>query len=97
MRTLVQKIRDDHPHRVVLHVDEPRKLGQALLGLSHIRELKMVGPQALEFVTVEPESAYRELPKLVVESGVVVRRGESLDHSLEAVFTHVTAVGSRRL
>lgn len=97
VRTLVRKIRDDHPHRVVLHVDEPRKLGQALLGLSHIRELKMVGPQTLEFVTVQPESAYRELPKLVVESGVAVRRVESPDHSLEAVFARVTAVGSRRL
>jgi hypothetical protein len=53
--------------------------------------------ELLEFVTVDPETAYRELPRLVVESGVVVRRVESLDHSLEAAFTHVTAVGSRRL
>ena len=97
VHTLVRKIRDDHPHRVVLHVDDPRKLGQLLLGLSHVRELKVAGPDVLEFVTIEPESAYRELPKLVMESGVVVRRVTSLDHSLESVFTHVTAVGSRRL
>jgi len=97
VHTLVRQIRDDHPHRVVLHVDDPRKLGQALLGLSHVEELKIVGPDALEFVTVRPESAYRELPGLVVNTGVVVRRVESLDHSLEAAFTHVTAVGSRRL
>ncbi len=97
VHTLVRQIRDDHPHRVVLHVDDPRKLGQALLGLSHVEELKIVGPEALEFVTVRPESAYRELPGLVVKTGVVVRRVESLDHSLEAAFTHVTAVGSRRL
>ncbi|MEE9268983.1 MAG: ABC transporter ATP-binding protein [Candidatus Krumholzibacteria bacterium] len=94
---LVHKIRDDHPHRVVLQVDDPRKLGKALLGLSHIRELKLVGEEALEFVTVRPDAAYRELPRLVVESGVVVRRVESLDHSLEAVFTHITAAGTRRL
>jgi ABC-2 type transport system ATP-binding protein len=94
---LVRQIRDDHPHRVVLHVDDPRKLGQALLGLSHVEKLKIVGPETVEFVTVRPESAYRELPGLVVKTGVVVRRVESLDHSLEAAFTHVTAVGSRRL
>lgn len=97
VHTLVRQIRDDHPHRVVLHVDDPRKLGRLLLGLSHVRELKVAGPEALEFVTIAPESAYRELPKLVMESGVVVRQVTSLDHSLESVFTHVTAVGSRRL
>lgn len=97
VRTLVRKIRDDHPHRVIVHVDDPRKLGQALLGLPHIQEIKMTGPEVLEFVTIQPESAYRDLPQLIVESGVVVRRVEALDHSLEAVFTHVTAAGSRRL
>jgi ABC-2 type transport system ATP-binding protein len=95
--SLVRKIRDDHPHRVMLHVDDPRKMGRALLGLDHVRELKVTGPEALEFVTIQPEAAYRELPGIVVESGVIVRRVESLDQSLEAVFTHVTAVGSRRL
>jgi ABC-2 type transport system ATP-binding protein len=97
VHTLVRKIRDDHPHRVVLHVDDPRRMGQALLGLDHVQELKVIGAEALEFVTIRPESAYRELPGLVVETGVVVRRVDSLDHSLEAAFAHVTAAGSRRL
>ncbi len=97
VHTLVRKIRDDHPHRVVLQVEDPRKLGQALLGLGHIRELKVIGEDALEFVTIEPEKAYRELPQLVVDTGAIVRRVESLDHSLEAAFTHITAAGSRRL
>jgi len=97
VRTLVRKIRDDQPHRVVLHVDEPRKLGQALLDLPHVHEIKMVGRETLEFVTVQPELAYRELPGLVVKSGVAVYRVESPDHSLETVFSRVTEVGSRRL
>jgi ABC-2 type transport system ATP-binding protein len=97
VHTLVRKIRDDHPHRVVLQADDPRAMGQALLGLDHIRELKVIGEKTLEFVTIRPEKAYRELPQLVVKTGVAVRRVESLDHSLEAAFTHVTAAGSRRL
>jgi ABC-2 type transport system ATP-binding protein len=97
VHTLVRKIRDDHPHRVMLQVDDPRKLGQALVGLTHVRELKVVGAESLEFVTIRPESAYRELPRLIVETGAVVRRVESLDHKLEAAFAHVTAAGSRRL
>jgi len=94
---LVRKIRDDHPHRVILHVDDPRRFGQALMALPHIQELKVLGPDSLEFVTVKPEAAYRELAALVVDTGVPVRRVDSLDHTLEAAFTHVTAVGSRRL
>jgi len=97
VHTLVRKIRDDHPHRVVLHVDQPRKLGQALLALPHIQQLRVAAPDALEFVTIAPDSAYHDLPRLVVETGVAVLRVESLDHTLEAAFTHVTAVGSRRL
>ena len=97
IHTLVRKIRDDHPHRVVVTVDDPRKLGQALINLAHIREIKVNGSNVLEFVTVEPEAAYRELPGLVVKTGVVVKRVESLDHSLEAAFAHVTAAGRRRL
>lgn len=94
---LVQEIRDDHPHRVVLHVDSPRELGRALLKLPHIQELKVIGTDALEFVTVSPQTAYVDLPKLIVETGVVVWRVESIDHTLEAAFTHITAVGSHRL
>lgn len=97
VHTLVRKIRDDHPHRVVLHTDDPRAVARALLVLPHVEQVRIIGDDALEFVTVEPELAYRELPRLVVESGIAVRRVESLDHTLEAAFAHVTAVGSRRL
>jgi ABC-2 type transport system ATP-binding protein len=94
---LLQDIRDDHPHRVVLQVDDPRRLAQALIGLEHVRELKLLGDGELELVTVQPDRAYRELPALVVETGVAVRRVETLDHKLEAVFAQVTEAGSRRL
>ena len=81
----MRKIRDDHPHRVVLQVDDPRRFGQALMGLTHIQELKVLGPESLEFVTVKPEAAYRELAALVVETGVPVRRVDSLDHTLDQI------------
>ena len=97
IHTLVREVREDHPHRVMLQVDDPRKLGQALLGLDHILELKIAGPQSLEIVTIRPESTYRELPSLIVKTGTIVKRVESLDHKLEAAFAHVTAAGSRRL
>jgi ABC-2 type transport system ATP-binding protein len=97
IENLLDQIRDSHPHRVQVHVDDPRVLGKALLELPHVRELTIVGSEGVEFITDHPEVAYRDLAKLVVQSGVVVRRVEPLHATLEDVFTHVTEVGIRRL
>jgi ABC-2 type transport system ATP-binding protein len=94
---LLRDLRDRHPHRVEVSADDPRALGAALLGLSHVRELKVTAPDRLEFVTDRPETAYRELAALVVGTGVPVRGVHTLDNTLEAVFKHVTAGGTRRL
>jgi len=97
IETLLDQIRDSHPHRVAIVVNDPRRLGQSLLELPHVRELSIIGPESLEFVTDHPEVAYRELTKLVVSTGVIVRRIEPLHATLEDVFTHVTEVGVKRL
>ncbi len=94
---LLKDLRDRHPHRVHLQTADPRALGAALLGLPHVREIRLTGPDRLEFVTDQPDVAYRELASAVVRTGVAVDRVETLDDTLEAVFTHVTAAGARRL
>jgi ABC-2 type transport system ATP-binding protein len=94
---ILRKLRDDHPHRILLTVDDPRRFAAGLLEADLVQELRLVDDATLEFVTVRPEETYRTLARLVVESGIAVRRVETLDHTLEAVFTQVTAVGSRRL
>ncbi len=97
VESLLRQLRDQHPHRVLLQADDPRRFGGALMSRPHVIELKVVGENSLEFVTDRPEVAYKELPALVNETGVLVRRVETLDNTLEAVFRHVTAAGSRRL
>jgi ABC-2 type transport system ATP-binding protein len=97
IQTLLRELRDRHPHRIQLQVDDPRVLGQSLLGLPHIQELKIRDNNHLEFVTDHPEVAYRELSRVIVSSGTVVRRVETLDNTLEAVFAHVTSEGTHRL
>ena len=97
IQTLLRELRDRHPHRIQLQVDDPRVLGQGLLDLPHIQELKITDSNHLEFVTDHPEVAYRELSRVIVASGTVVRRVETLDNTLEAVFAHVTSVGTHRL
>lgn len=94
---ILQDIQADHPHRVSLHVDRPRALGPHLLGLEHVTELRITGETELEFVTERPDDAYAQLAALVVAADVSVQRVETLEHSLEAVFEHVSEAGTRRL
>lgn len=97
IQELLLELRDRHPHRVHVAAADPRTLGAALVGLPHVRELKMTGGDQLEFVTDRPEIAYRELAQAAVAASTPIRRLETLDNTLEAVFRHVTAGGTRRL
>jgi ABC-2 type transport system ATP-binding protein len=97
VETLLEDLRDRHPHRIRIETDDPRKLGAALLARPHVREVAVEGERSLVLVTEDPEAAYRELPKLVVAAGCPVHALASVDNTLEAVFTHVTSTGTHRL
>lgn len=94
---LLEELRDRHPHRIEVQLADPRALAAALVALPHVRELKLVGSEALEFVTERPDVAYRELTEAVAATGLAVRAVTSRDSSLAAVFEQVTAAGARRL
>lgn len=93
---LLRELRDQHPHGVRLETSDPRRLAVALVAFPHVREVKVSG-SGIAFLTDHPEDAYRDLARAVAATGVVVRRVEAPDNTLEAVFKHVTAVGTHRL
>ena len=97
IESLLRDLRDRHPHRIEVQVEEARRLASLLLALPHVREIRVLAGDRIEFVTDRPEVAYRELPGLVTASGTAVRRLEALDDGLEAVFRHVTEAGTKRL
>ena len=78
-------------------MDDARRFGVSLLGRGFVQEIRIENDRQLEFVTEAPDVVYHELAKLVGETGVLIRRLTPLDDSLEAVFEHVTAAGTRRL
>jgi len=94
---LLLELRDRHPHRIAIDVEEPRRLAASLLALAHVREVAVTGDASLEFVTDEPSLAYREVTAMIGRLGLVARRVHTVDGNLEAVFHHVTAAGARRL
>lgn len=95
--TLLVELRDRHPHRIELEVDEARRMAEHLIRLPHVSEIRLVSDHVVEFVSEQPEVAYKEIPALLSRSGVLARRLRTMDDTLEAVFTHVTQAGTRRL
>ncbi|NUN14140.1 MAG: ABC transporter ATP-binding protein [Myxococcales bacterium] len=95
--SLLSQLRDRYPHRIELEVDNARKLAKALIGLPHVRELKVAGDHVLELLTESPDQAYRDLATVVLSSGALIYRVVARDNSLEALFSHVTAAGAQRL
>lgn len=93
---LLRELRDRHPHRIHVATAAGRRLAAELVTLPHVRAVQLEA-EGLEFITDRPDLAYRELPALVVRSGAPVKRLETRDNGLAAVFEHVTAAGSRRL
>ena len=95
---LLKSLRDRHPHRI--HLDllgDPRPLGQVLLLRADTMEVRITGPHSLSFLTSGPDTLYPELPGIIAASGAAVWRLQAPDDTLEAVFRHVTASGTRRL
>jgi ABC-2 type transport system ATP-binding protein len=94
---LIRDLRDRHPHRLLIDTDDARALATELVGLPHVTEIAIDGGNIIEIITRQPDTAYREITGLIAKSGRLVRRLETLDNGLEAVFRHVTAGGTRRL
>jgi ABC-2 type transport system ATP-binding protein len=76
------------PHRVRIDVDDPRRLGSALLGVPSIVGVRVDGT-GLAVDTEDLNSLNQVLPATAVECDVRVTRFEPADASLESVFRHL--------
>jgi ABC-2 type transport system ATP-binding protein len=82
----------DRPRLVRIVTDEPRKLATLLVQIEAIDALKL-RDDILEVETGDASVLARRLPRLAADAGVVLRRVEPTDDSLESVFRYL--VGSR--
>jgi ABC-2 type transport system ATP-binding protein len=95
--TLLRSLADRHPHRVELHGENLRALAAGLVGLDHVVAVEVAGPSSVRFLTNRPDTAYRDLARLVVATDAAVWRVESADDSLEALFRSLTQAGAQQL
>lgn len=93
---LIESLRDRHPHRIRLGCSSARELAARLIGWDHVREVTITADR-VEFVTERPDLAYQAIAHLSSSLDHPIDSLRTLDDSLEAVFRHVTAAGTKRL
>ncbi|MFQ5553156.1 MAG: ABC transporter ATP-binding protein [Thermoplasmata archaeon] len=84
----IRRLIDEHPHTVLIGTPRSRELASQLASQDHVAEIMFDG-DVLTVRTRDPETFYRELPGIVVESGIPVTSMESPDDNLEAVFRYL--------
>ncbi|MEC8024421.1 MAG: ABC transporter ATP-binding protein [Myxococcota bacterium] len=86
----IRQLIDQHPHRIELVVTDSRALASRLISEPYVSGVTVTGSCSLLCETVSPDACYDALPRLALESGVLIRKMSSPDNNLEAVFRYLT-------
>jgi ABC-2 type transport system ATP-binding protein len=88
----IRDLIDAHPHRISIQTPQARELAKRLLDLSYVLSARLddVDAQRVEIETRAPDRFYTEFPNIALSNGFVIRRFESPDNNLEAVFNYLT-------
>jgi len=78
----------DKPRQVFVDCSDPRSLGSALMATPDVIGVHVNG-ERLMIEAGDASQVARSLPRLAVESGVVITRVEPADESLESVFRYL--------
>ncbi len=78
----------DIPHKVRIDVDDPRRLGGALIDLDSVVGIQ-IRSDGLDLETDDLTSLSTVIPQTALTCGVRVTRFEAVDASLESVFRHL--------
>ncbi len=86
----IRELIDEHPHKVFLNADEPRRLAQVCLPFEDILSVTF-GDAAGDVIieTARPDAFYARLPQILIENGLNVSQLYSPDDNLSAVFKYL--------
>jgi ABC-2 type transport system ATP-binding protein len=98
----IRELIDEHPHKVYLSTDEPRRLAQVCLPFEDILSVTFVdsdgdGSETQEeeesgdiiIETAKPDAFYARLPELLIENELNVSQLYSPDDNLSSVFKYL--------
>ncbi len=86
----IRELIDEHPHKVYLSADEPRRLAQVCLPFDDILSVTF-GDEAGDVIieTEKPDAFYARLPQILIENELNVSQLYSPDDNLSAVFKYL--------
>lgn len=86
----IRELIDEHPHKVYLSADDPRRLAQVCLPFEDILSVTF-GDEAGDVIieTAKPDAFYARLPQLLIENELNVSQLYSPDDNLSAVFKYL--------
>ncbi len=86
----IRELIDEHPHKVYLSADEPRRLAQACLPFQDILSVTFGDEEGDVIIeTAKPDIFYDRLPKILIENELKVSQLYSPDDNLSAVFKYL--------
>ena len=86
----IRELIDEHPHKVYLKADEPRRLAQTCLPFQDILSVTFGDEEGDVIIeTAKPDVFYERLPKILIENELKVSQLYSPDDNLSAVFKYL--------
>jgi len=84
----IRELIEDHPHRIFIQCDDPRKLASRLVSLPMVTGMRL-DEEGVEVQTSKPDVFFNGLPDLVLADQVKVTRLLSPDDNLQAIFDYL--------
>jgi ABC-2 type transport system ATP-binding protein len=86
----VRELIDDHPHRILIGCDHPRRLAGRLMDFEDVISVSFSSEEGgVEVATRRPDAFYTRLPDLAEENELRIHRIDSQDDNLQAVFDYL--------
>lgn len=86
----IRELIDEHPHKVYLSADDPRKLAQTCLIYEDILSVTFGNqPGDVIIETAKPDAFYARLPQIIIENELHISQLYSPDDNLSAVFKYL--------
>ena len=86
----IRELIDEHPHKVYLSADDPRRLAQSCLIYEDILSVTFGdNPGDVIIETAKPDDFYARLPQIIVENDLNISQLYSPDDNLSAVFKYL--------
>jgi ABC-2 type transport system ATP-binding protein len=86
----IRDLIDEHPHHIVIHSPDYRRLASRLLAWDDVEGVRVLaGEKGVTIETRAPDAFYGRLPALCLEEGFAIDSVYSDDDNLEAVFQYL--------